>query len=666
MPDKAPDKIRTKADKLRRDLERHNRLYYTDAKPEISDTEYDRLMNELITIEKTYPELLTADSPTQRVGGAPIKGFKTVTHKFPMMSLDNTYSPDELREFDARIKKITERVTYTAEIKIDGLAVSLRFKNGLFQAGVTRGDGVKGDDATDNLITVKALPLKISDSKYQNVEVRGEVYLSKRQFEIINEERERQGEQLFANPRNAAAGTLKMLDPKTVARRNLSLFVYTLLEPEKYGIKGQYEALEAMQELGFPVNSGCKKFPNIEEVIEYCNQWEVKKHDLPYAVDGMVIKVDEFMKQDILGMTAKSPRWAIAYKFKAEQAKTRLKSITVQVGRVGALTPVAELEPVHLAGTMVKRATLHNEGEIIRKDIRIGDVVIVEKAGEIIPEVVGVVTEARTGREKKFDMPDKCPVCNSQVVREEEQAITRCINLKCPAQLEGRITHFGGREAMNIEGMGPAIAEQLIRNNMIKDYGDLYSLTIFDVANLERMGQKSADNLLNEIEKSKSRELENLIFALGIRNVGQQTAEVLAERFDSIDALAAATEEELTKVHEIGPVVAEDIAGFFSRKENKEVLDKLRKAGVNMKRLKKKVTKNVLNGKVFVFTGVMEKYSRGEAGNLVKSLGGRVSSSISKETDFLVAGNEPGSKYEKAVKLNVKILGEKEFLKMIE
>jgi DNA ligase (NAD+) len=435
---KIPDKIKSKVEKLRRELERHNRLYYTDAKPEISDFEYDRLMKELITIENTYSELKTADSPSQRVGGSPIKGFKTVAHKIPMMSLDNTYSPDELREFDARIKKITERITYTAEIKIDGLAVSLRYKNGLFHAGVTRGDGIKGDDATENLITIKSLPLKISDSKFQGLEVRGEVYLSKKQFEIINEERERAGGQLFANPRNAAAGTLKLLDPKVVASRRLSLFVYTLLEPEKYGIMGQYEALLAMQELGFPVNSGCKKFPNIEEVIEYCSQWEAKKHDLPYAVDGMVIKVDELIKQDILGMTAKSPRWAIAYKFKAEQAKTRLKGITVQVGRVGALTPVAELEPVRLAGTVVKRATLHNEGEIIRKDIRIGDVVIVEKAGEIIPEIVCVVTDARTGREKKFEMPDKCPVCGSKVVREEEQKITRCINIKCPAQLEGR------------------------------------------------------------------------------------------------------------------------------------------------------------------------------------------------------------------------------------
>jgi DNA ligase (NAD+) len=664
MP-KIPDKIKARAEKLREQLEYYNRKYYTDASPEISDFEYDRLMKELITIEETYPGLKTADSPTQRVGGAPLTEFKTITHKIPMMSLDNTYSPGELREFDARIKKITENYTYTVEIKIDGLAVALRYKNGLFFTGATRGDGVRGDDATDNIITIKTLPLKLPGEKFRNLEVRGEVYLSKKQFETINEERERQGEPLFANPRNAAAGTLKLLDPKVVASRKLSLFVYTLLEPEKYGIQGQYEALEAMKEQGFPVNSGFKKFKGIEQVIEYCNLLELKKHSLPYAVDGMVIKVDEFMKQDILGMTAKSPRWAIAYKFKAEQAKTRLLAITVQVGRVGSLTPVAELEPVRLAGTTVKRATLHNEGEIIRKDIRVGDMVLVEKAGEIIPEVVGVDRDARTGKEKKFVMPSECPACGSAVVREEEEAITRCINLKCPAQLEGRIIHFGGREAMNIEGMGPAIAEQLIRNNMIKDYGDLYSLTIFDVANLERMGQKSADNLLKEIESSKQRELENLIFALGIRNVGRQTAEVLAENFDALDALASAPRENLTKIKEIGPIVAEDIAGFFARKENREVIDKLKKAGVNTRRLKKKVVKNVLGGKVFVFTGEMSKYSRGEAGNIVKSLGGRVSSSVSKETDYVVVGTEPGSKYDKAVKLGIKILDEKAFLRLI-
>ncbi len=663
---KPTDKITVKAEKLRKEIDRHNRLYYTDAAPEISDFEYDKLMKELISLEETYPDLKTPDSPTQRVGGEPLKEFKSVIHKIPMMSLDNTYSADELRDFDKRVKKISEKTTYTVEIKIDGLAVAVIYKNGVFTTGATRGDGVKGDDATENIKTIKALPLTIDDKKFASVEARGEVYLSKKQFEAINIEREKADEALFANPRNAAAGTLKLLDPKVVASRKLSLFIYTMIEPEKYGIKGQCEALDKLKELGFPVNSGYKTLPDIESVIKYINSWEEKRHDLPYAVDGMVIKVDEFDKQEILGMTAKSPRWAIAYKFKAEQAKTRLNAITVQVGRVGALTPVAELEPVKLAGTIVKRATLHNEDEIARKDVRIGDLVIVEKAGEIIPEIVGVDKEARTGKEKKFIMPKECPICGAKVAREEEEAITRCINVKCPAQLEGRIIHFGGREAMNIEGMGPAVVEQMLRNKMIKDYGDLYALTIFDVANMDRMGQKSADNLLTEIENSKKRDLENLIFALGIRNVGQQTAEVLAEHYDSIDALSEAKQEELTQIHEIGKVVAEDIADFFNRKENKEVLEKLRKAGVNFKRGKKKITKNILGGKVFVFTGEMSKYSRGEAGNIVKSLGGRVSSTVNKEVSYVVVGNEPGSKYDKAVKLGITVINEQQFLKLIE
>ncbi|MEI7542711.1 MAG: NAD-dependent DNA ligase LigA [bacterium] len=663
---KIPEKISSKAEKLRKELSRHNRLYYTDATPEISDMEYDKLMKELITIEETYPQLRTVDSPTQRVGGEPLKEFKTVNHTTPMMSLDNTYSHEELIEFDKRIKKITEKFSYVVEIKIDGLAIAARYKDGVFVTGATRGDGVKGDDATENMKTIKVLPLKINDNEFSTLEVRGEVYLSKKQFEIINEDREKLDEALFANPRNAAAGTLKQLDPKVVALRKLSLFIYTLINPEKYGITGQYESLEKLKEQGFPVNEGYKKLPDIEAVIKYIDSWEEKRHALPYAVDGMVIKVNEFDKQVILGFTAKSPRWAIAYKFMAEQAKTRLNAITVQVGRVGSLTPVAELEPVKLAGTIVKRATLHNEDEIYRKDIRIGDIVIVEKAGEIIPEIVGVDKEVRTGKEKKFKMPLICPACGSKVVREEEEKATRCINVKCPAQLEGRITHFGGREAMNIDGMGPAVVEQMIRNKMIKDYGDLYSLTIFDVANMDRMGQKSADNLLSEIEKSKNRELENLIYALGIRNVGKQTAEVLAEHYDSLDKLAQAGYEELTQIHEIGKVVAEDIIDFFKGKENNDVLDKLRKAGINMKRLKLKVTNNILNSKVFVFTGEMSKYSRGEAGNIVKSLGGRVSSSVSKDTAYVVCGNEPGSKYDKAVKLGVTIINEQEFLKLIQ
>ncbi len=664
---KISDKIKAKIEKLRSQIEYHNRKYYVDAAPEISDYDYDMLMKELIALEEKYPALKTAGSPTARVGGEPIKQFKSIKHSVAMLSLDNTYSPEELREFDARVKKITDNYTYTVELKIDGVAIAVIYKDDVFKAAATRGDGTTGDDVTQNVRTVRQLPFNFSkdDNLFKNFEVRGEIYLSKEQFLNINKEREEKGEQLFANPRNAAAGTLKLLNPKLVAERKLNLFIYMLVNPEKYGIKGQWETLQKLKAMGFPVSSEAVHLQNIDEVIEHCNTWDKKRGELSYMVDGMVVKVDEFNKQGILGFTGKSPRWAIAYKFKAEQAETKLKAITVQVGRQGSLTPVAELEPVHLSGTMVKRATLHNEDEIERKDIRIGDTVIVEKAGEIIPEVVGVVKEKRTGKEKKFKMPDECPVCGQKTVRYEGEAATRCINFKCRAQVEGALLHFASRDAMDIEGLGDALAKQLVDTKLVSDYGDLYNLTIFDLANMERMGHKSADNLLKEIEASKSRDLVNLVYALGIRNVGERTAEILTENYSTMDELAEAKEEDLAKIHEIGPVVAKSITDFFKRKETKEVLKKLEKTGVNMKR-KRKAIKNVLDGKVFVFTGEMDKYSRSEAGNIVKSLGGRVSSTVSKEVSFVVAGKEPGSKYDKAVKHGIKIIDEKEFLKMIE
>ncbi|MBN2753696.1 MAG: NAD-dependent DNA ligase LigA [Candidatus Goldbacteria bacterium] len=660
----AADKKR--AEELKKQLEYHNRRYYIDAQPEISDAAYDRLMKELIGLEEAHPELKTKDSPTQRVGGAPIDGFKTVAHKSPMLSLDNTYNPEDLREFDERVKKITEKYTYTVELKIDGVAIALIYKNGYFETGITRGDGERGDDVTANLKTIISLPLKIDNRKLESVEVRGEVYLSKKQFEKINKEREAQGEALFANPRNSCAGTLKQLDPKAVAGRKLAIFTYYLADAAKYGIKTQWEALEKLKDAGFPVNENVTLCKNIDEVIETCEKWEKRRNELPYEIDGMVIKVNEFDKQQILGMTQKSPRWAISYKFRAEQAVTRLKSITVQVGRTGALTPVAELEPVQLAGTTVKRATLHNEEEVERKDIREGDFVVVEKAGEIIPEVVSVVIKKRPAGLKKFKMPDKCPVCNEAVVKYEDEAVRRCINIKCPAILEGSVIHFASRDGMNIDGMGPAIIQQLLKVKMISDYADLYKLTIFDLANLERMGQKSAENAVKAIEASKGRELDRLIYSLGIRNVGTRTAEILSDNYDTLDKLSGASAEELSQIHEIGPVVAGCIADFFKRRETKDVIKKLEKAGVNTKRLKERVTDNLLNGAVFVFTGELMKYSRTEAGNIVKSLGGRVSSSVSKETDFLVAGPQAGSKLDKAKKLGVKVVDETEFLEMIK
>lgn len=653
-------------EELKKQLEYHNRRYYIDAAPEISDAAYDRLMKELINIETANPELKTKDSPTQRVGGAPLEGFKTITHKVPMLSLDNTYNPEDLREFDARIKKITEKYTYTVELKIDGVAISLIYKDGYFETGITRGDGERGDDVTANIKTIKSLPLKIENGKSGNVEVRGEVYLSKKQFEKINKEREAQGEPLFANPRNSAAGTLKLLDSGIVAKRRLDFFAYYLVDSAKYGIKTQWEALERLKAAGFPVNENITLCKNIDEVIETCAKWEKRRNELAYEIDGMVIKVNEFEKQQILGMTAKSPRWAISYKFKAEQAKTKLKKITVQVGRTGALTPVAELEPVLLAGTTVKRATLHNEEDLERKDAREGDTVIVEKAGEIIPEVVSVVLSERPAGAKKFKMPVNCPVCGEKTEKYEDEAVRRCINIKCPAVVEGSIIHFASRDGMNIDGMGPALVEQLLKTKMISDYGDLYTLDIFALASLERMGQKSADNIVKAIEASKDRELDRLIYSLGIRNVGGRTAEILSDNYPDLKSLMAAKEEELSCINEIGPVVAHDIYDFFRVKENLQVIGKLEKAGVNTKRKEQRVKKNILNGDVFVFTGELKAYTRGEAGNIVKSLGGRVSGSVSKETNYVVAGPEAGSKLDKARKLGVKVIDEGEFLDIIK
>lgn len=660
------EKIKSKINKLKNEIEYHNRKYYIDAEPEISDYEYDLLMKELIGLEEKYPELKTPDSPTQRVGGEPLKDFQTVIHSVPMLSLDNTYSEEDLYEFDKRIRKVTEKYTYTVELKIDGVAVALRYKNSLLDIAITRGDGEKGDDVTANVKTIRQIPLRIEseDIFFKDFEVRGEVYISKRQFEAINEEREREGAPLFANPRNAAAGSLKLLDPKVVAKRKLNIMVYYLINPMNYGINTQYEALEKLRKLGFMVNENNKRVSSIKEVIEYCKWWEKKRVDLPYVVDGVVIKVNEFSKQEILGATGKSPRWAIAYKFKAERAKTRLRTITVQVGRTGVLTPVAELEPVYLSGTVVKRATLHNEEEIEKKDIRIGDIVIVEKAGEIIPEVIGVDMKERTGSEMKFKMPKNCPVCGSETVKYEGEVATRCINIKCRAQLEGSILHFASRDAMNINGLGKALVKQFVDKKIVSDYGDLYFLQVPDLVNLERMGEKSAQNLINEINESKNRDLENLIYGMGIRNVGKHTAEILAENFNSLDKLLSASIDDLNTIHEIGPVVAQSIFDFFRRKETKEVIKKFQKASINTKR-KKKTIKNILGGKVFIFTGEMEKYSRSEASNIVKSLGGRVISSISKNIDYVVVGKEPGSKLDKAKKLGLKIIDEKEFMKII-
>ncbi len=663
--------IKKKIEELRKEISRHNKKYYVDNKPEISDHEYDRLMDELKKLEDAYPELVTPESPTQRVGGEIVKEFHTVGHKVPMLSIDNTYSPEEIMKFDERVKKNLEvdKLNYVAELKIDGVSISLLYENGVFIQGATRGDGFKGDDVTVNLKTIKSLPLKLDVKKGASMpelfEARGEVYLPAKVFLEINEEKENLGEELFANPRNAAAGSLKLLDSSLVARRHLDLWIYGVGYIKGSEFKTQFEALNFLKDSGFRVNPNIKKCGSIEEVIKYCNAWQDKRHGLEYDIDGMVIKVDSFSYQKALGQTSKSPRWMIAYKFPAERKETVLEDIIVQVGRTGALTPVAVLKPIELAGSTVSRASLHNQDEIGRKGVKIGDHVLVEKAGEIIPQVVEVVKKKRNGSEKEFFMPKKCPVCRSVVKRLKNEVALRCENISCPAQLKERIRHFASREALDIEGMGDAIVAQLVDNKLIKDYGDIYVLKHEKVADLDRMADKSALNLINAIEKSKSNSLNRLVYGLGIRHVGVRSAWILASRFKSLDRLAKADIEELQGIDEIGPVMAESIFNFFRTGENKKIIEKLKHNGVNMQEKDVGSNPGNIEGKTFVVTGSLENFSRHQIEELIRRSGGNASSSVSKNTDYVVAGKDPGSKFEKAKALGVKIIDENEFKKLI-
>ncbi|MBU4343741.1 MAG: NAD-dependent DNA ligase LigA [Candidatus Omnitrophica bacterium] len=660
--------IEKKIEKLRELINHHDRKYYVENRPEAGDQEYDRLIKELKGFEKSHPELITPDSPTQRVSGEILEGFDTVAHKVPMLSMDNTYSADEIRDFDKRVKKNLEvsRVDYVVELKIDGVSISLLYEKGKLIQGATRGDGFTGDDITVNLKTIKSLPLTLRLPSPDLFEARGEVYMPCKSFEKINKEKEKSGEGLFANPRNAAAGSLKLLDSSLVRKRHLNAWIYGLGHIEGSLFKTQFEALQFLKKAGFRTNPHIKKCHSIEEVISYCNEWEKKKDSLDYDIDGMVIKVDPFSSQDKLGHTSKSPRWMISYKFPAEQKETVLEDIIVQVGRTGALTPVAILKPVELSGSTVSRATLHNQDEIVRKDIRIGDHVIIEKAGEIIPQVVEAVKSKRKGREKRFLMPQKCPVCNSTVIAMEGEVALRCENLSCPAQLKERIIHFASRQAMDIEGMGEAIAAQLVDKGMVEDYGDIYYLKHDDLRNIERMADKSAANLINAIERSKSNDLNRLVFGLGIRHAGVRAAWVISSRFGSLDKIAFTEAEELEAINEIGPIMAKSIVKFFRRKENKKVIEKLKKAGVNMENREPRTKNRNLKGKTFVVTGSLESFARQEIEELIRSLGGNASSSVSKKTDFLILGKEPGSKFEKAKKLGVKIISEEEFKRMIQ
>ena len=666
--------IKKEIEKLRQEIEYHNYQYYVEDSPVLTDAEYDRLMQQLIALEEQHPQFKSPDSPTQRVGAKPAREFATVKHLLPMLSLANAFTMEDIQSFDKRVKKILETpsgkdIAYVAELKIDGLAVNLYYAEGRLLKASTRGDGTEGEDITNNVKTVKSIPLKLlkprSGKLPQSIEIRGEIYLDHQEFQRINRERERSGEPLFANPRNAAAGSVRQLDPAITARRKLSIFVYGIGAVNGAVPDNHWETLEFLGSMGMKVNSVKTRCANIDEAMKFCRQWDKEKEKLDYDADGLVIKVNAHAQQNILGQVSRSPRWAIAYKFAAEQAVTVIKDIIVGVGRTGALTPVAVMEPVEVSGVTVTNATLHNEDEVKRKDIRIGDTVVIRRAGEVIPEVVRVLTEKRTGAEKEFVMPNKCPVCGSDVYRPADEAIARCTGISCPAQVRERLVHFASRSAMDIEGLGEAWVQVLVDKKLIKDPADIYTLKKEDLLELDRMGEKSAANLIQAIAGSKKQELSRLIYALGIRHVGEHLAEILTGHFSSIAELSAATREDLEKIPEIGPAIAESLTIFFKQDETKEVLAKLRQAGVDPRPPKAQAKKQILAGQTFVLTGSLDSFTRDEASRLIKELGGRVTSAVTKKTSYVLAGTEPGGKYDKAKELGIKILNEQEFRNLV-
>ncbi|MGL5558464.1 MAG: NAD-dependent DNA ligase LigA [Paraclostridium dentum] len=658
--------IKTRMDELIDQINYHSNKYYNDDAPEISDYEYDNLMKELIKIEEENPQIKRADSPSSRVGGKPLDKFTQITHKIPMLSLSNAYSDKDLKDFDKRVRELADDIVeYVVEFKIDGLSVGLTYKNGVFEKGATRGNGVVGEDITENLRTVKTIPLKINDTEV--VVVRGEVYISKQNFEKINELQEEQGLQLFANPRNLAAGTLRQLDSKLTAKRPLDIFIFNLEYIENTNLKSHSESLEYLKNLGFKVSTDYKVCSNIEGVIEHIEYWTENRSKLPFEIDGMVIKVNDLQQREVMGYTAKSPRWAIAYKFPAEQKKTKLIDIIVEVGRTGTITPTSILEPVRLAGTTVSRATLHNEDYINEKDIKIGDTVLVQKAGDIIPQVVQVVKDDRDGNEIEFKFPDKCPVCSEPTVRLEGEAAVKCINISCPAQIRRGIIHFASRDAMNIEGLGESIVGLLLDNNIIKDIADLYYIKKEDVINLERMGEKSAENLIKAIEKSKQNELYRLINGLGIKYIGVKGAKVLAKNFDSLDEIINADAVQLTNLEEFGDIMANSVVEFFKEEKNMTVINKLKEAGVNTESIKNKDESivNIFEGMKIVLTGTLPTLKRNDAKEMIEARGGKATSSVSKSTTFVLAGEEAGSKLTKANELGVKVIDEAKFLDIL-
>jgi len=671
MAKAAPASVKKEMEELREKLRYHEYRYYVLDDPEISDAAYDRLMNRLKELEAAHPELVTPDSPTVRVGGAPREGFTTVRHARPMLSLDNAFSYDALRDWDRRVREGSgqEKIEYIAEHKFDGLSISLQYEDGVLARGVTRGDGATGEDVTPNVKTNRSIPLRVDAATLKRAklpadfEVRGEVMMTKKAFEALNREQERIGGKIFVNARNSAAGAVRVLDPSITAARRLDFFAYYLLVDGKVPFAKHAESLQALKQLRFRASDDWKLCAGIEAVTAYCDDWDAKREKLPYEIDGVVIKVNSIAIQNELGFTSKAPRWAIAYKYPARQATTVVNDIIVQVGRTGTLTPVAVLEPVQVGGVTVSRSTLHNMDEIERLGLQIGDTVLIERAGEVIPHVLKVVKEGK-GR-KPFRMPKHCPECGSAIHHVEGEVAYRCVNAACPAKRRESILHFAGRHAMNIDGLGDKIVDQLVDKGLVKDVTDLYALKEDAVAGLERMAEKSAQNLLEEVEASKKNSLERLIYALGIQFVGERTGQLLAQHFSSLEELAAAKEEELEEVPEVGPKVAASIAEFFSEPANRQLIKKLSKAGVHPTAEKRVVKSQKLAGKSFVFTGGLANRSREEAGELVIQNGGKVSSSVSKKTAYVVVGTDPGSKYDKAKEFGVTILTEGEFEKLL-
>ncbi len=667
--DLAENNIKTEIENLRAEIERHNELYYQKSAPEIADAEFDAMLARLKQLEEENPEFITPDSPTQRVGGR-AEGFKPFVHRVPLMSLDNSYDLDDLKAFDERIRKLADGrdFDYVAELKIDGLSVALHYENGVLAAGATRGDGTVGDDVYSNVKTIRTIPLQLKGEFPERVEIRGEVFMPRSVFAKINAELEMQGEKIYANPRNFASGTLRQLDSSIVKSRRLDIVPYDVISGNQKMFSTHWAIFEWLETVGFCTNPNRALCENFDELVEFINSMQTKRDSLDYDIDGVVVKVNQTYLQQEFGATTKAPRWAIAYKYPAMQATTRLNEIHVQVGRTGALTPVAYLEPVLLAGTVVSRASLHNEDEIKRLNIKLGDYVLIEKSGEIIPQILQVIESKRDGDEREYEFPKTCPVCNSPAVRPEGEAVTRCSNTDCPAKIKARIGYFAMRKAMDIEGLGDVLIEKLVDLGIVKNVADLYDLTVEQIAELERMAEKSATNLINQIEASKTRGLQRLLYGIDIRHVGERYAKILANHYRSIDKLAEASIEELDAIHEIGLTVAESVFRWFQNPSNRELIERLKTAGVKME-IDGNSTANFdenFVGKTFVLTGKLEQFTRDEAARIIEERGGRVASSVSKNTHFVIAGADAGSKLTKAESLGVKVLSEDEFKEMID